>query len=105
MQHLHFVYLLYISLINCIKVGGTENSEIRHKTEHPKERKSVYGKKAIQTSFCNVRFKFVVDLLLPHETATAQRKQGILSKSSSEKNSPEGLQGFAMVNTSGLVFA
>lgn len=38
------------------------------------------GRRGVQTSFCNLHFNFVVDLLLPHETAGAQRKQQILSK-------------------------
>lgn len=75
-----------------------------NKNKHPKKRKPSDGKKkikkaggAIQTSFCIVRFKFVVDLLLPHETATAQRKRGYSVQELPWKNPPDDLGGHPRV--------
>lgn len=59
---------------------------------------------AIQTSFSCVCFRFVVDLLQPHETATAQRKRGILSKSfRGKKKSLDGLEGRTKVTQADLL--
>lgn len=83
----------------------------QNKNKVSKERKISLGKEKMKKNeglskhlFCGVRFKFAVDLLLPHETSTAQRKRRNLSKSFSEKTL-DGPGCHPTVNTGRLVNA
>lgn len=96
----HFVWnIVFIANLSiyCMFLLQLDTRGRNHKTKiniEKRTKKSAYDKKkkmfkktqgAIQTSFCTVHFNVAVDLLLPHETETAQRKREVLSKSSSER--------------------
>lgn len=111
---LHVVHLIYISSLNWIHMGGTESSEIRHKTKiniqkknqligRKKKRKKHEGlSKHLSAVFVSRLwwiYYYHMRLLQPKGNGA------ILSKSFSEKNPPDGLGGHHKVNTSRLVNA